>query len=53
MTSKDSDKTQAQPKPVPEPAQQLSDLPPKDVNVEDGNLIKGGPTTHPWLKPLT
>ena len=50
MTSKDSDKTL--PKPVAEPPQQLNDLPPKDVSVEDGNLIKGGPTGHNWQKPL-
>ena len=51
MSNKDPDKTQA--KPEPESPQKLSDLPPKDVSDEDGNLIKGGPQGHPWLKPLT
>ena len=50
MSDRDLDKTQA--KPVPEAPQQLSDLPPKDVSVEDGKLIKGGPSGHNWQKPL-
>ena len=51
MSSKDPDKTQ--PKPVPEPPQQLNDLAPKEVSDADGTLIKGGPGGHPWQKPLT
>ena len=51
MSDKDLDKTPA--KPVLEPPRQLTDLPPKDVSVEDGNLIKGGPSGHPWQKLLT
>ena len=50
MSSKNSDKTQQ--KPAPEPPQQLIDLPPKEVADQGGNLIKGGPAGHPWLKPL-
>ena len=51
MSNKDPDKTQ--PKPEPEPPQQLSDLPPKLVTDEDGKIIKGGPSSHPWFKSLT
>jgi hypothetical protein len=43
MVSKDSDKTQQKPVP-PKP---LSDLPPKDVSGEEGNVIKGGPMNPP------
>ena len=50
MSNKDSEKIQ---KPAPESPQKLSDLPPRDVSGEDGNLIKGGPSGHNWLKPST
>jgi hypothetical protein len=51
MSSKDPDKTQQ--KPAPEPPQSLSDLP-EVVTDEDGKLIKGGPSGHPWIpKPPT
>ena len=51
MSSKDPDKTE--PKPVPDTPQRLSDLPPKAVSDEEGKFVKGGPTGHPWQKPLT
>ena len=51
MSSKDPDKPEQ--KPVLDTPQQLSDLPPKAVSDEEGAVVKGGPTTHPWQKPLT
>ena len=51
MSRKDRDNTH--PNPEPAPPQQLSDLPPKAVTNEDGNLIKGGPKGPAWIKPLT
>ena len=51
MRSKDPDKTQQ--KPEPEPPKPLRDLTPKEVSDKDGTLIKGGPNSNPWRKPLT
>ena len=51
MSSKDPDKSEQ--KPVPETPGRLSDLPPKVVSDEEGKFVKGGPTGHPWQKPLT
>ena len=51
MRSKDPKDTRQ--KPVPQPPQPLSDLPPKVVSDDDGERIKGGPSSHPWQKPLS
>ena len=45
MGSKGQEK--AQQPPVPEQPKRVSDLP-EVVSDEDGKLIKGGPSSHPW-----
>ena len=51
MSSNDPNK--AEQKPVTDTPQKLSDLPPKAVSDDEGAVVKGGPTTHPWQKPLS
>ena len=51
MSSTDPSKSEQ--KPLPETPGRLSDLPPKAVSDEEGAVVKGGPTSHPWQKPLS
>ena len=50
MPSTDPNTTEA--KPVQETPGRLSDLQPKAVSDEEGEIVKGGPKGPSWQKPL-